>query len=435
MQAIWTVNLLLSCLFLFLGIWGWRKQAYALATANALGVLLVVGFEFADHFLATDKSDLLLASSAIGLILFADVKWAWEGLPFFSEQISVTNVPSALDGVIFFAINDDDIIRQEIDRYDALVPKDIRKILHLYEDGKKTLTERIDDYGQQKFEEVVAWAPCAVGYTNLAAALLAQKKYEAAAAQTDAALHLNLANFEAWMNRGLALDALEKHTEAADCYRHAAELQSNRWEPPLFQAQSLRRMSQWDAAIEACEKTIALNSEKLEAWYLKGLCLYKTTKYEEAKSCFEKSFSLKPDYAPAYFNHGNVLLKMNLYVEAVESYTKALSFQPDYLEALNNRGIAYGKLEKIDDARRDYEEVIRIKPDYHEAWLNLAVAYDVINEKLKALEYYQKYLSMAPAHLQEQISMIKQRVDELSSKSDLTAHDASFHPVELSAHG
>ena len=435
MQAIWAVNLLLSCIFLSLSIAGWRKHAFVLAVANALGVLLVVGFECADYFLAINKFDLLLASSAIGLILFADVKWVWGWTPFFSEQSSLTHVPGALYGVIFFAVNDDDIIRQEIDRFDGLVPKDIRMVLHLYKDGIKTLTERIGDYGQQKFKEVLAWAPCATGYTNLAAALLAQKKYEAAAAQTDAALQLDPANFEAWMNRGVAFDALEKHAEAVDCYKRAGELQPNRWEPHLFQAQSLRRMSHWDAAIEACDKTLAINSESFEAWYLKGLCLYKTMKYEEAKSCFEKSVSLKPDHALAYFNHGNVLLKMHLHEDAAKSYTMALSFQPEYLEALNNRGIAFGKMGKIDDAKSDYEHALRIKSEYHEAWLNLAVAHDVINEKVKALEYYQKYLSMAPSHLQEQISMIKRRVEELSGATELTAHDTSFHPVALSAHG
>jgi tetratricopeptide (TPR) repeat protein len=435
MQAIWTVNLLLSCLFLSLAIVGWRKHAYALATANALGVLLVVGFELVDYYLSTNKSDLLLASSAIGLVLFADVKWAWEGLPFLSERNSQSRVSSAPDGATFFVINDDDIFHREIDRIGGLMPKNRRTVLRLYQGGKKALTAGLNDHGQRKFEEVIALAPCAVGYTNLAAALLAQKKYDAAVIQADAALRLGPANFEGLMNRGAALDALERYVEAVDCYKQAAELQPNRWAPHLFQAQSLRRLSRWDAAIEACEKVLAIDSENLEAWYLKGLCLYKIMKYEEAKSCFEKSLSLKPDHALAHFNHGNVLLKMHLYAEAVESYTKALSLQPEYLEALNNRGIALGKLGNIDGAKRDYEHALRIKSDYHEAWLNLAVAHDVVNEKTKALEYYQEYLSIAPPHLQEQILLIKRRVEELSSKTAPAAHDASFHPVELSAHG
>lgn len=95
--------------------------------------------------------------------------------------------------------------------------------------------------------------------------LHSEGKYPEALKCCDELLKTDLDYIDAWCNRGIILQKLEKHNEA----------------------------------ITSFDKAIKLDPENLESWYSKGLTLGLLNQNEEALRCFEKALEIKPDYEPA----------------------------------------------------------------------------------------------------------------------------------------
>jgi Flp pilus assembly protein TadD len=88
---------------------------------------------------------------------------------------------------------------------------------------------------------------------------------EKALAACEEAVRAKPDDAEAWYNKGVALDNLQRTEEALHSYNKALEL----------------------------------DPEYPQAWEKKGVALDKLNRSEEALQCFEEALKLKPDYAQA----------------------------------------------------------------------------------------------------------------------------------------
>lgn len=80
--------------------------------------------------------------------------------------------------------------------------------------------------------------------------------------------------------------------------------------------------------------------------------------------------------------------------EAVMWFTQAIEEDPENPEAYFQRAVAFEMMDRLDEAVSDYEATLQLKPDYYLAMEYLAKLYEKIGDYPRALELYQRALSV-----------------------------------------
>jgi len=137
-----------------------------------------------------------------------------------------------------------------------------------------------------------------------------------------------LEDAEAWYNKGIILDDLDRLQEAIDCYDRALEIN------PM------------DASI----------------WYKKGAALNKLGEYQDAIGCYDRALEINPRLAKAWYNKGAALYDLVKHQEALSCYDMALEINPRYAEAWYNKGVTLGNLGKLQEALDAFQNLIKIGP-------------------------------------------------------------------------
>jgi serine/threonine-protein kinase len=163
--------------------------------------------------------------------------------------------------------------------------------------------------------------------------------------------------------RGVALQALGRHAEAAAEYTRALELRPG------------------DAR--------ALNNRgtaKVELLDLPG-----------AQKDFELALEANEFYAEAYHNLGNVLLLEDRPAEAIRQYDLAIGCDPRFADAYHHRARARLKIGAAAPAIADLEQALSLDPGNSDVLLDLATVTRSRGDGAKALQLLEKALAAAPS--------------------------------------
>jgi len=97
-----------------------------------------------------------------------------------------------------------------------------------------------------------------------------------------------------------------------------------------------------------------------------------------------------------YFYEGLKAQKARNYDGANSAYQKALLLFPSEVEyrklIMNNMGIIYAELGDLQTAEKAFMEALRFDPDFQPAKLNLGLLYDRGPDKIRAMQYWLKFL-------------------------------------------
>ena len=132
------------------------------------------------------------------------------------------------------------------------------------------------------------------------------KNYEKAIEYYDEIIKIDIRNVNAWSNKGVVLDKLERSDEAIRCF----------------------------------DKALEINPKYADAWYNEGTALGNLGRYDEAIGCYDKALEIKPEYANAWNNKGIALGNLERSDEAIRCFDKALEIDPEHKFAKENREIA-----------------------------------------------------------------------------------------------
>lgn len=149
----------------------------------------------------------------------------------------------------------------------------------------------------------------------------------AAAAQTSAAVHLNLAL--AQHDAGQLLPAIET-------YRRAIALDPTLIEAHFGLAKALRAASRSADAIVALESTIALKPDHHKALNLLGGCYLEAARWSDAERALRAATRLQPDYMAAHNNLGLALERQGRLAEALTCFDRAVEIDERCLQAVGN---------------------------------------------------------------------------------------------------
>ena len=121
-------------------------------------------------------------------------------------------------------------------------------------------------------------------------------------------------------------------------------------------------------------------------------------KYDESIECFDKAISLNPNCIDAIINMGISYFKKGLFSEAVVCYDKALRLNPDDFVLNYNKIQALSMMNMVNSALEicDKLENKLIPEHLYFLFLEEAKLYEKSNQPLKALECFDKAISLNP---------------------------------------
>ncbi|MEJ1958327.1 MAG: tetratricopeptide repeat protein [Nitrosomonadales bacterium] len=142
------------------------------------------------------------------------------------------------------------------------------------------------------------------------------------------ALEINPEYAEAHYNLGIALQSLDRLTEAEHHYRHALRVMPN----------------------------------YVEAYNNLGLTLHSLGRTGEAEQCYQNALLINPHYAEAQNNLGNTYMDLNRLDEAAACYRRALEINPRLTKVYDNLGTVLMELGRIEEAENFLDKAIELSP-------------------------------------------------------------------------
>jgi protein O-GlcNAc transferase len=253
------------------------------------------------------------------------------------------------------------------------------------------------------FSKAIAVNPHAPqAYYNRGIALQALNRFQEALVSYNKAIALKPDHAEAYSNRGIVLGALGRPKEALLSCDKAVALRPDFAQANYNRGNALQELGCFEDALACYDKTIELSGAAArhpgfaEVHFHRGNALSALKRPDEALVSWDKAIALKPDFAEAYSNRGNALQESKRFEEALASYDRAIALKPDHAPAYSNRGLALAALKRPDEALASYDHAIALKPDYAEAYSNRSIVLKEIGHFQEALASCDRSLALRP---------------------------------------
>jgi tetratricopeptide (TPR) repeat protein len=116
-------------------------------------------------------------------------------------------------------------------------------------------------------------------------------------------------------------------------------------------------------------------------------------------SDYEQSIRINPQYPLAYFNRGNIYFSMGNYDQAINDYHAALTINID------ETGKTVSTVYALSDAK--------VADMYLGIYFNSGIAYGRLGCNREAIEYFVKFVAIAPPRHRDKIKQVEAVVKQL----------------------
>jgi tetratricopeptide (TPR) repeat protein len=209
-------------------------------------------------------------------------------------------------------------------------------------------------------------------------------------------LRAHEAHAEGWLLLGSALQAQDRHADAAEALERASRLAPSSAEARLALGRALAALGRADEAVGHLGEALRLAPGHAEVRFCLGLVLAGQGRVEEALPHLEEAARLRPGWAPARHNLGVALAQAGRPQEAVARLEEALRLEPAYPEACYNLGNALKELNRREDAVAAYRKAVELRPTYGEACNNLGLALTEAGRRDEAVVILKQAVRLRP---------------------------------------
>lgn len=176
-----------------------------------------------------------------------------------------------------------------------------------------------------------------------------------------------------WFRQGLAAAAAEEYERSVSFYNKVLEVRPDFYEAWYERGLALENWGYYTEALLSFDRALSLRPHKLAAssiWHDRGNALqYGLGNYLDAMACYDRALQLHPDHELAWQNRGNALLYgLNRPEDAIACYDRTLQINPENYLAWRNRGNALIELRRYPEAIASYDRALAINPDDEIAW-------------------------------------------------------------------
>ncbi|MGG1948060.1 tetratricopeptide repeat-containing glycosyltransferase family protein [Trinickia sp. NRRL B-1857] len=227
---------------------------------------------------------------------------------------------------------------------------------------------------QAAYGEILALRPRHFDALQLMGALALQsKQYEEGIALLSRALEIDSRQAPVHSNLAFALNAIGRHDAALTAANRALALKSGFVDALNNLGVALAGLNRPDEALASFDKALAIKPEFPEAWSNRSCALRDMGLPEQALESCDKALALRPNYAEAWSNRANALSDLNRPQEAQASYERALATASSFADAWNNLGLTFVDMNRHADALAAYERALALTPDSAETHWNRAL--------------------------------------------------------------
>ena len=279
---------------------------------------------------------------------------------------------------------------QPLQKLPLNVAQALAKALQFHQQGRLPEAERL-------YAEILAARPDHVDALQMMALIKLAKGEPAVALQlSSAAMQGRKPSPQMLLNRGIILNALQRHQEAVDSFDAALKQKSKFAEAHNNRGAALAALQRDEEAVESFRKALAINPNYAEAHYNNGSSLRTLGRYEDALKSFDRALALRPNYAKAHNNRGAVLEAMTRNKDALEAYERALALNPAFGEARINRTRVLCQLERFDEALAGFDQALALNPNDADSYYHRGRIYIDLNLNDDALADFKKALAIRP---------------------------------------
>jgi len=197
--------------------------------------------------------------------------------------------------------------------------------------------------------------------------LLLEEKNEEAEKYLTKALEIDNKYSNAYYNRGVARQRMEKYEDAAKDFNWVisfSEIDSLNFRANRNNSFIYRNIFKKNKlALNYSNSALKFDSTSAGALHLHGLILHDLEYYENAIMFFNKSLKVNPNNPDPYYDRAITKRKLERLEDALLDYNKVIELDPKYLKAYNNRGYVHTLLLNYSEAINDFNMALKIEPD------------------------------------------------------------------------
>jgi tetratricopeptide (TPR) repeat protein/S1-C subfamily serine protease len=308
-----------------------------------------------------------------------------------SLQIAST-APTALDSAKLASIN---LVRSNI-----AIPSNDSDANQWIEYGNQLQRLGKDTDAVKAFDRAIALKPDSLdAHYGKGLALLGNDN-TAAIGSFDRAIQLVPADNQSsyyylWKYRSVALKALGKDAEALVAISRAIDLEPQ--DIILFneQADLLKHLKRYSAAIAIYDKIIA---KEPKAWIYsnRGNAKSDLGDNKGALADYDTAIRINPQYAKSYSNRGGLKAELGDNKGAITDFDTAIRLDPQFAEPYSNRGLAKSELGDKKGAIADYDNAIRINPRYAQPYSNRGIIKSELGDNKGAMSDFDTAIRFNP---------------------------------------
>lgn len=245
--------------------------------------------------------------------------------------------------------------------------------------------------------EAVRLAPNSVdSRTALASLHLAQRSYDLAIEQAQAAIKLNAHNLIASVTLGDAYLRKGDWSHSQEVFEVLRSQYPKEPQPHIRLGMIARAEKRDTEAVSHFEDALQLDPKSIEP--LEQLTTVKVAqgKAQEARDRVARYLTAYPDNALGFALLGRLWMATKNWKQAEDAFKKSLAIDNGVLDAYMNLGQIYSQNGRLDEALTEYNGALAKNPKYIPAHMMLGVLYETKNETEKAQRAYETVLRLSP---------------------------------------
>ena len=224
--------------------------------------------------------------------------------------------------------------------------------LKKYDEANKSLDEAISI--DPSFPE--AWSNKGIVLNHLG-------QYSEAVIAFDKAIKLNPLYSEAYANKSNSLIKLKRHFKAINACEQSIQIQPN-FDALLNKGIALNEIKKYESAILSFDDALKISPNSAIAFCGKGVALTGLYEDDHAIREFENALLIDPNYFEALLAKAFTLNKIKKFTDAINSFDRVLSIDDASSNAYYGKAAAHVGLAQNDKAQLFFDHALRHKPNF-----------------------------------------------------------------------
>ena len=233
-------------------------------------------------------------------------------------------------------------------------------------------------------------------YCNRGVVLQRLNRPDEALASFEQGIVLNPADALTHFNRGAVLRGMGRLEEALGSFDQAIAASPTYVAAIYNRGMLLQERRQWDAALTQYDRALEIDRSFVQGHVARGNLQRLRNKFQPALADFDEAIALDEHCAAAYSGKGAVLAQLKQFPAAIATFNVAIGIDPGCADAHYNLGNALLRMNLFPAAVDSYDRAVALEPEFAEAHASRGEALLYMKELAAAVQSYDRAFALQP---------------------------------------